>query len=219
MAKHGRAGMYWASTNPHNQINSRKGGEIQHHQDQDAPRSGVSHIWYLCTKIPNVWKWQTRRVPTDDERLQDRYWRNGNHFHYRKDSIPAYDVTRGSSEIIWRHHNSSWQYNQWTPKTDQGVLNKLRFPLNVINKQKRAMRRAMRKPRYLQFKIFAAQLTELNNTSRFSLYQAPPRRWTLKSSAIFYYTPSQTLGKDKPTSRDGTLKEGPTRRHATCLNA
>ena len=35
--------------------------------------------------------------------------------------------------------------------------------LNALNKQKRAMRRAMRKPQHLQFKIFAARLTELNN--------------------------------------------------------
>ena len=37
------------------------------------------------------------------------------------------------------------------------------FPINGINKQKRAMRREMRKPQDILFKIFAAQLTELNN--------------------------------------------------------
>ena len=37
------------------------------------------------------------------------------------------------------------------------------FPLNALNKKKRAMRRAMRKAQDLQFKIFASRLTEVNN--------------------------------------------------------
>ena len=35
--------------------------------------------------------------------------------------------------------------------------------MNALSKQKRTMRRAMRKPRELPFKRFAAHLTELNN--------------------------------------------------------
>ena len=45
-----------------------------------------------------------------------------------------------------------------------------------------------------------------------------PRRWALKISTRLYYTPSQTIGQYNTISRDGNLKEGPTRRHATCLN-
>ena len=55
------------------------------------------------------------------------------------------------------------------------------FPINGINKQKRAMRRAMRKPQDILFKIFAAQLTELNNNPPLSLYQALPIKWALKN--------------------------------------
>ena len=36
-------------------------------------------------------------------------------------------------------------------------------PLSALNNQKLAMRRAMRKLQDIQFKIFAARLTELNN--------------------------------------------------------
>ena len=36
-------------------------------------------------------------------------------------------------------------------------------PINALSKQKRVMRRAMRKPQYLPFKRFAAWLTELKN--------------------------------------------------------
>ena len=36
-------------------------------------------------------------------------------------------------------------------------------PINALSKQKPTMRRAMRKPRDLPFKRFAARLTELNN--------------------------------------------------------
>ena len=44
----------------------------------------------------------------------------------------------------------------------EGLLSYLP-PLNALKKQKSAMRRAMRKPRDLLFKIFAARLIELNN--------------------------------------------------------
>ena len=37
------------------------------------------------------------------------------------------------------------------------------FPINSLSKHKRAMRRAMRKPRSMTFKRFAARLTEINN--------------------------------------------------------
>ena len=63
MAKHGLSGMYWASTNPLNQGNGRKYGGMQHHQDQDAPRSGVRRILDLRTKSKHVWKCQNRGVP------------------------------------------------------------------------------------------------------------------------------------------------------------
>ena len=45
----------------------------------------------------------------------------------------------------------------------QEVLVGYFFPINALSKQKRAMRRAMRKPRDLPFKHFAARLMELNN--------------------------------------------------------
>ena len=81
------------------------------------------------------------------------------------------------------------------------------------------MRRAMRKPRDIQFKIFAARLTELNNRLLISRDRAPPIRWTLKRSMRSWYTPSQTLGHDRRTYRDVISRGGPTRKHATCLNA
>ena len=37
------------------------------------------------------------------------------------------------------------------------------FPKNSLPKKKRVMRRAMRKPRSMPFKNFAARLTEMNN--------------------------------------------------------
>ena len=80
-----------------------------------------------------------------------------------ENSIPTHNVTQVSNEIIWHHRRSSWNYNQWTSQTNQGGFTKLIFPINALNKQKCSMRRAMRKPRYLQFKIFAAWLKELNN--------------------------------------------------------
>ena len=119
----------------------------------------------------------------------------------------------GSPEGIWCHRKPGWYYNQYSPKIYQGGFTKLPPPppLNSVNRQKRAMRCAMRKPQYIQFNISAAQITELNG-------RAPPKRWTPKSTVIFYSTPSQTFGPDKPTSRDGTLKGIPTRKHSTCLN-
>ena len=68
----GRSGTYRDPANTSNQEIRRKGGRMKHHQDQDAPRSVISHIRDLRAKIPNVLKWQTRRVPTDDEVIQDR---------------------------------------------------------------------------------------------------------------------------------------------------
>ena len=50
-----------------------KDGETRHHQDQDAPRSGVSYIRDLQVEGPDIRKWQTRRVPPDDEGLKDRH--------------------------------------------------------------------------------------------------------------------------------------------------
>ena len=128
LVKCGRSGTYWASYNPPNQGNDWKGGGIQHHQDQDVLRSGVSQIRDLRTKSTNVWKWQTRGVPYNYEIIQYRHWWNRNHFWSWKYLIPTYDVTRGTPEIIWRHRKLDWKYNQCTHKIDQGGFNKLPPP-------------------------------------------------------------------------------------------
>ena len=66
-----RSGKYQTPTNPYNQGSSIKGLGIQHHQDQYAPRFGVSHIQDLQTKSPIILKCQTRIFPTYYEGLQD----------------------------------------------------------------------------------------------------------------------------------------------------
>ena len=124
MDKRGHSGTYRSPTNPSNKGSTRKGGGMQHNQDQNAPKSGVSHVLDLKTKIPNNWNWQTRRVPTDDEILQDSNWRDRNHFRNRKNSIPKHNVTRGSSKIIRRHRKSSWKYHNGEYKIDQGGFTK-----------------------------------------------------------------------------------------------
>ena len=43
----------------------------------------------------------------------------------------------------------------------EGLLDEF-FPLHALSKQKRAMRRAMRKPRSMPFKLFYVQLTSIN---------------------------------------------------------
>ena len=48
-------------------------------------------------------------------------------------------------------------------KLIQEVLLEYFFRINALSKQKRAMRRAMRKPQIMAFKRFAARLTEINN--------------------------------------------------------
>ena len=73
---------------------------MQHHQDQDAPISGVSHIQDLRAKIPNIRKWQTSRLPTDNEELQDHNRWERNHFRYRENSTPTYNVTWVRSKIF-----------------------------------------------------------------------------------------------------------------------
>ena len=46
--------MYWAASNTPDQDNERKDGGNKHHQDQDAPISGVSSIRDLGIKITDV---------------------------------------------------------------------------------------------------------------------------------------------------------------------
>ena len=105
----GRSFICQIPTNPSHQGSSRKFGRIQHHLDQDSPRSGVSHIQYLQSKSSNIQKLQTIRVLTDDEVLKDRNGQDGKYFYYRENSIPAYGAMWGSSEIIRRHCKSIWQ--------------------------------------------------------------------------------------------------------------
>ena len=95
----GRSGTYQSPTNIYNQGRIRKCGIMQHHQDQDAPRSGARHIQDLGAKSPNVRKWKTQSVPTDDKELQDHNLQGGNHFRYQKTPITTYCVTQGSSNI------------------------------------------------------------------------------------------------------------------------
>ena len=81
------------------------------------------------------------------------------------------------------------------------------------------MRRAMKKPRDPLFNIFAAQITELNK-----YLQTFPGSSTAKNmdpeelSKILLHS-SQTRGQNKPTYRDGILKEGPTLIHTICSSA
>ena len=71
----------------------------KNHQYQYAP-----YIWDLRVEGPDVRKWQTRRVPLDDEELQDRRWQNGNYFRDWKNPISTHNATWGSPEGIWSHH-------------------------------------------------------------------------------------------------------------------
>ena len=46
-----------------------------------------------------------------------------------------------------------------------------------------------------------------------------PIKWTLNNWTRLSFTPSPTLGQNKPTYRDGILKGGPARRHVICSSA
>ena len=155
--------MYWDSTNLLNQGNIRKGGGMKHHKDQDAPRSGVNRIQYLWTKNPNIWKWQTRIVSTDYEILQDRNWRNENHFRCWKNqflrTMLCWEALREFNVITSQVGSTT---NGYLKLIKEGFLSYF-STINVLNNQKCAMRPAMRKPWDLQINIFVAGLTELKH--------------------------------------------------------
>ena len=156
-------GTYWATSNPPNQGKKQKYGGNGHHKDQDAPISSVNYIWDLQVEGPDVWKIKTRRVPSDDEGLQDRHWRNGNYFCDWKNQFLRTMIRGGALrefDVIAGQVGST--NNTHLKKIKKGLLS-YSPPLNALNKQKRAMWRAMRKTWDIQLKIFAARLTELNN--------------------------------------------------------
>ena len=68
----GRSGTYRDPANTSNQEIRRKGGRMKHHQDQDVPRYCVGHILNLRYNSPHIRKRKTRRVPANDEVIQDR---------------------------------------------------------------------------------------------------------------------------------------------------
>ena len=89
-------------------------------------------------------------------------------------------------------------------------------PINALNKQKRAMRRAMPKPQDLLLKRFLLNWRKWITTFHFSMDQAPPIKCPLKNWTRSSFMPSPTREGNKSTYRDGILKEVPTRRHAIC---
>ena len=97
---------------PFDQGSNRKSLTVQHHQDQDALRSCVSHIQKLQAKSTHIRKRQTRRITKYYEGLQDRILRDWSHVLYRKNPLPTYYVVRGGSKIIRRLGRSSWEHNQ-----------------------------------------------------------------------------------------------------------
>ena len=100
MAKCRHPGTYLATYDLPNQGSERKDGGNGHHQDQDAPISDVTYIQYLRVKGPDLRKWQTRRVPPNDEGLQDWHLWNGNYFRDWEKSIYTHNAMRGSPEVI-----------------------------------------------------------------------------------------------------------------------
>ena len=88
------------------------------------------------------------------------------------------------------------------------VLLRYFFPINALNKKKRAMRRAMTKPRDLQFKRFAARLTELNNHLPLLPGSRVAKNMDPEELNNILLTPSPTLGHTNPTYRDGILGRG-----------
>ena len=72
----------------------------------------------------------------ENQKISYRWWKTSGPLLTERETlplpvklIPAYNVTRGRYDIIWRHRKSSWQYNQWTPKTGQvGFTKLLLFP-------------------------------------------------------------------------------------------
>ena len=146
-----------------------------------------------------------------------------------KNLIYTYNVSRLSSERILSHRRSDWKHEQYTSKTNQGEFTQLLSPLNAINKQKRAMRRAMRKPRDLQFKRFAARLTELNNYfplllgSRAAKKMDPEANHVSSGSnkkegaSTLPSNPDQGFTSKRKRSNAGHLSNDPTGSKNTCL--
>ena len=149
---------YWAVYNPPTQGNRRKNRRNYYHQDKDALRSGVSHIQYLRVECPDNQKWQTRRVPPDDEGLQDWHWRNGNYFRDWKIQFLRTIIHRGALRefyVIAGQVGST--NNTHLKKIKEGLLSYF-FPLNAPNKYNSAMRHDISKSQDLQLKILAAQI-------------------------------------------------------------
>ena len=134
-----------------------------HHQDQYA--SGFCGIRFgdLWAEYCDVWKLKTRRIAQDDEELQDWNQRDRNYNHRLKIQLPLYPTTRIIHTRIQQSSNPMNEHDKLPSNIHQGRFTRLFSPINVLTKQKRAMWRAMHKPKYLPMKIFSAQLTKLNN--------------------------------------------------------
>ena len=157
------SGSYKPPTDPCYQVSIRKGGRMQHNQDQDDTRSWVGHIKNLRYKSPHVQKRRTRRVPANDEGIKDRNWWERNHVHHKKNPLPTYYVTREVSKRIRSLSRLSWEHNQREFQLNQGGFTLVLPPINALNNEKRTMRQSMQKPWDILIKRFAAWLTELNN--------------------------------------------------------
>ena len=78
--------------------------------------------------------------------------------------------------------------------------------LNTLPKQKRAMRRAMRKHRNMLFNRFKEQLMKFNNFFLSSPDRTPPKICLLNNSMRYFYMWCIMVGINKPTYRYGTLR-------------
>ena len=163
------------------QGSNRKVWRIHHHQDQDALRSYVGHIWNLQAKIPHIQKRKTIRIPADDKGLQERNWRERNYTRYQEKPLPTYYVTQEGSKRIQRLDRPSWGTTNGYLKLIEGVYSVTFPPLTHL-----PSRNARWDEKWKNLEIYCSRyfLHDWRNWITkflFFLDQAPPRKSTLKN--------------------------------------
>ena len=81
----------------------------------------------------------------------------------RKNKLSTYSITWGITQQIWRTRKPEHWNKQCTLKVHTRGFTWVFPSINDLSKQKRAMRRAIRKSCEILFKTFAARLMKLNN--------------------------------------------------------
>ena len=155
--------MYQEAINTTSQGSDRICERVWHHQDQAVLESSSSRLRDIWDQDWYIWEWPTIIITLYHENFQGCYWRYKNYVSGRTKELSTYDVTWVSSKRIWWTSNSEQWNSKCTFEVYLGGFTWLFSLINALSKQKRAMRREMRKPQDLPFKRFEARLTELNN--------------------------------------------------------